>query len=122
MSEYPDCYESSNVICKHIRASKTYYLDLNDRLPLGVTVVSATLDTDATGLIVDATGTVVEVDTVAEENSNCSGKTLYAGRTITFQISSGSVSDEEVIVTARWLQDDGDIDAFGLRLIVGGSV
>lgn len=122
MSEYPDCYESSNLICKHVRASITAYFNMNDLLPPGVTVVSATVDTNALGLIVGSPATVVGVNTILEQTSLCAGVTLYAGRAVLFTVSNGSVSDNEVLVTVCWVQSDGKTDCRDLRLIVGGRV
>lgn len=122
MSEYPDCYESSNLLCKHVRASITAYFDMNDILPPGVTVVSGTVDTDAEDLVVGSPATVVEEDTVVEQTSQCAGVTLYADRALSFTVADGAVSDDEVLVTVCWIQSDGDEDCRDLRLLVGGRV
>jgi hypothetical protein len=119
MSEYPDCYESSNVLCKHSRATITVYLDLNKRLPPDVTVSNPTADP------VDATLTItnvdtIDVDTVVESDSGCSGLTLIAGRAIQMTIAGGEASDDESIVTVGFDISNGDQDYLDCRILVGG--
>ena len=114
MSEYPDCYESSNVLCKHSRATITVYVDLDKRLPPLVTVSNPTADP------VDATLTITDVDTVVESDSGCSGLTLIAGRAIQMTISGGASSDDESIVTVGYDISNGDEDYLDCRILVGG--
>ena len=119
MSEYPDCYESSNVLCKHSRATITVYLDLDKRLPPDVTVSNPTADpVDATLTVTDVA--TIDVDTVVESDSGCSGLTLIAGRAIQMTISGGSSSDDESIVTVGYDISNGDEDYLDCRILVGG--
>jgi hypothetical protein len=119
MSEYPDCYESSNVLCKHSRATITVYLDLNKRLPPDVTVSNPTADpVDATLTITDVD--TIDVDTVVESDSGCSGLTLIAGRAIQMTIAGGVSSDDESIVTVGFDISNGDEDYLDCRILVGG--
>ena len=119
MSDYPDCYESSNVLCKHSRATITVYLDLNKRLPPDVTVSNPTADpVDATLTVDDVT--TIDVDTVVESDSGCSGLTLIAGRAIQMTISGGEASDDESIVTVGLNMSNGDRDYLDCRILVGG--
>lgn len=119
MSEYPDCYESKNVLCKHSRATITVYLDLDKRLPPDVTVSSPTADpVDATLTVTDVA--TIDVDTVAESDSGCSGLTLIAGRAIQMTISGGASSDDESIVTVGYDISNGDEDYLDCRILVGG--
>lgn len=119
MSDYPDCYESSNVLCKHSRATITVYLDLNKRLPPDVTVSNPTADpVDATLTVDDVT--TIDVDTVVESDSGCSGLTLIAGRAIQMTISGGASSDDESIVTVGFDISNGDEDYLDCRILVGG--
>jgi hypothetical protein len=119
MSEYPDCYESGEVVCKHVRASITAYVDLNDVLPPGVTVTSATVDPADDDLDASAVE-VLDEDIVIEQTSTCAGHTLYAGRALSFVLANGTASDEETLVTVCWVQSDGDDDCRDMRLLVGG--
>jgi hypothetical protein len=119
MSDYPDCYESSNVLCKHSRATITVYLDLNKRLPPDVTVSNPTADpVDATLTITDVD--TIDVDTVVESDSGCSGLTLIAGRAIQMTIAGGEASDDESIVTVGFDISNGDQDYLDCRILVGG--
>jgi len=119
MSEYPDCYESSNVLCKHSRATIAVYLDLNKRLPPDVTVSNPTADPgDATLTVEDIA--VVSIDTTVESGSGCSGLTLIANRAIQMTISGGEASDDESIVTVGFDISNGDQDYLDCRILVGG--
>lgn len=119
MSGYPDCYESSNVLCKHSRATITVYLDLNKRLPPDVTVSNPTADpVDATLTVTDVA--TIDVDTAVESDSGCSGLTLIAGRAIQMTISGGVSSEDESIVTVGFDISNGDEDYLDCRILVGG--
>jgi hypothetical protein len=119
MSDYPDCYESSNVLCKHSRATITVYLDLNKRLPPDVTVSNPTADPVDEELTVEDVATI-DVDTVVESDSGCSGLTLIAGRAIQMTISGGEASDDESVVTVGFDISNGDQDYLDCRILVGG--
>jgi len=119
MSEYPDCYESSNVLCKHSRSTVTVYLDLDKRLPPGVTISTPTADpVDATLTVEDVAAVIV--DTIVESDSGCIGLTLIAGRAIQMTISGGASSDDEAIVTVGFDISNGDQDYLDCRILVGG--
>ncbi len=119
MSEYPSGVESSNVIEKHTRATVTVYLDLNKRLPPDVTVSNPTADPVDEELTVENVATI-DVDTVVESDSGCSGLTLIAGRAIQMTISGGEASDDESIVTVGYDISNGDEDYLDCRILVGG--
>lgn len=121
MSDYPDCYESSNVLCKHTRASITVYLNLDNRLPAGVTVSAPTADTADGTLVVEGIAVVTQ-DTVIESDSECGGLTLKANRAIQMTLSGGTPDPdgEETIVTVGYSLSDEDEDFLDCRLLVGG--
>ncbi len=119
MSEYPSGVESSNVIEKHTRATVTVYLDLNKRLPPDVTVSNPTADPVDEELTVENVATI-DVDTVVESDSGCSGLTLIAGRAIQMTIAGGASSDDESIVTVGFDISNGDEDYLDCRILVGG--
>jgi hypothetical protein len=110
------CHTSENVVCKHVRANKTYYADLSF-LPEGVTVVSATAETEDDDLVVVG-AEVLETDLTPDE---CGGNELKAGRTILVRLSDGSSSDDEVIVTVCWVDSEGESDCRDVRVLVGGA-
>lgn len=122
MSQYPDCYESSNVICKHVRAEITVYVNLDSRLAAGVTVVSSTADSDDETLVI-GNPVVVAVDTLVEQDSSCGGLTLLAGRAIRFNVADGTIPDEdaETIIVVGFLGSDGQQDYVDCRLVIGGT-
>lgn len=113
------CSSSTNFLCKHPRAIKTYYVNL-DFLPDGVTAVSATADTNDVNLIVGDVS-VIDADMTIDESQGCAGDQLLAGRAILVQLSDGEPDDDEVIVTVCWEQSDGDSDCRDCRLIVSGE-
>ena len=113
------CNESENVLCKHVRAERTFYVDLDD-LPEDVTVVSGSASSEDVTLVISSVAVIAE-DLVIEQTSDCAAKTLIANRAILFTISGGTPSDDEVIVTVEWTQSDGDIDSRDCRLLVGGT-
>jgi hypothetical protein len=122
------CIQSKNVLCKHVRATRTYYVDLDDYLPDDVTLVSVTADTSDNDLNVDDVQ-IVEADLVIEANANCDEITLRADRAILVVLSGGEEDeetmtdeDEETIVTVNWVQSDGDEDSVDCRLIVAGRL
>ena len=119
MSDYPGCVGSVNVVCKHARALKTFYVNLNF-LPAGVTVVSATADTADVSLAVDAV-TILDTDTTIDTNGQCLGDELEADRALLINLSGGVASDEEVIVTVTWVQSDAVTDSRDCRLLVSGT-
>lgn len=120
MSSYPSCYESENVICKHIRADIVVYVNLDSRLAVGETVQSSTASSSDEELTVGEP-VVVETDTVVEETSSCGGVTLKAGRAVAFEISGGTAIDDETIVVVGFLSSDGQQDYVDCRLFIGGT-
>jgi len=119
MSNYPGCVSSINVVCKHPRAVKTFYVNL-DFMPTGVTATSATADTTDTSLTVDSVE-VLTVDTTVDESHGCDGAQLLADRAILVILSGGVASDDEVIVVVNWVQSDGTEDSRECRVLVQGT-
>ena len=127
MSQYPDCYESSNVICKHVRASITVYVNLDSRLPANVTVVSATAESADESLVI-STPDVIDSDTVVEQDSECGGLTLLSGRALRFTLADGTIPNEdadgneaETIIVVGFVGSDSQEDFVDCRLIIGGT-
>lgn len=117
------CVQSKNVLCKHVRATRTYYVDLDDYLPDDVTIVSVTADTSDSQLTIEDWSIITE-DTVVEANANCDEITLRADRAVLVVLSGGEITDddEETIVTVNWVQSDGDEDSVDCRLIIAGRL
>lgn len=115
-----ECHQSANVLCKHVRSIVSTYINLDDRLPPGVEVLSAEADSE------DLTLEVVSVEVVDTNttvgNGACSVN-LLANRAILVKVAGGSVTsdDSETILTVSWVQDDGDEDSIDCRLLIGGA-
>ena len=121
VSTFPSCYESENVICKHVRADITVYVNLDARLAAGQTVISATAESADEELLL-GNPSIISSDTVIEENSSCGGVTLKAGRAISFSIENGTPDDEsETIVVVGFVSSDGQHDYVDCRLLIGGT-
>ena len=120
MSSFSSCYESENVICKHVRADITVYVNLDSRIAIGETVESATADSSDDELTLGAPQ-IIDTDTVVEESSSCGGLTLKSGRAISFSVSGGTVIDEETIVVVGFTTSDGQQDYVDCRLMIGGT-
>jgi hypothetical protein len=111
------CVSSTNVICKHVSASRWFYVNL-DFMPAGVTVVSAEASSEDVTLTV-GDPQIVDTTTIVDEDADCGSVTLYANRALAIQIGAGtSDEDNEVLVSVTWVQSDGDEDGRYLRLIV----
>ncbi len=127
MSQYPDCYESSNVICKHVRADITVYVNLNDRLAAGVRVITATAESEDESLVIGSPE-VLGDDLVLEQASSCGGITLLAEKSLLFTVSGGAPAEVdsngneiETIITVGFVTSDGQQDFVDCRLLLGGS-
>lgn len=118
-TSFPSCVSSENVVCKHARATVTFYVDLSF-LQAGVTVVSATADTEDASLTVEGV-TVLDADLTVDPSHGCDGAQLIADRAILVILSGGVPSDDEVIVTVNWVQSDGDEDSRDCRVLVQGT-
>ncbi len=119
MSTYPDCHETSNVICKHVRSTKTFYVDLNARLATGVTISAPEADSEDADLEITDIVVVTENTTIAED-SDCGGLVLISNRAIQMTVSGGTPSDDEAKITVCWDTSDGDHDCVDCRIQIGG--
>lgn len=115
-----ECHQTDNVLCKHARATRTYYVNLDERLPAGVTVSSPAAESEDETLEVESIEVISEDTTI--DTGDCS-VSLLDGRAIVVQVSGGTATtdDSETILTVSWAQSDGDEDAVDCRLMIGGS-
>jgi hypothetical protein len=104
------------VICKHVRSDITVYVNLDARLAEGETIESATAESSDESLEITLP-VVIEDDMGAE----CAGVTLKAGRAISFEIASGTPSDDETIIVVGFVSSDGQHDYVDCRLLIGGT-
>lgn len=113
------CTSSKNVICKHVRAEKTFYVDLDNQLPSGVTIESVTASSEDEALEITEASVVTETETITSDDGCVT--TLVADRAVLVRVTGGTPSDDETTVTIEWEQSDGDSDARDLRLIITGE-
>jgi len=119
VTDYPSCVSSENVICKHARATKTFYVDL-DWMPAGVTASDPTADTADASLTVEGVS-IQETSITVDPSQGCAGYQLVANRAILVILSGGVASDDEVIVVVNWVQSDGTEDSRECRVLVQGT-
>lgn len=119
VSDYPSCMTSENVVCKHVRSSRTFYVDLSF-LPDGVTAISATADTLDENLEVDGVE-VLEDDITVDESQGCAGAQLESGRALLVHLSGGIASDDEVIITVSWVDSEDNTDSRDCRILLSGT-
>jgi hypothetical protein len=115
-----ECHQTDNILCKHARATRTYYVDLDERLPAGVTASSPAAESEDETLEIELIEVISEDTTVG--TADCSVN-LLDGRAIVIQVSGGTATpdESETILTVSWEQSDGDNDAVDCRLMIGGS-
>lgn len=116
---FDTCVTAPELLCKHVRATRVFYFDLN-QMPAGVTASNPIVDSEDSYLTI-GTPEVITVDVTVERQKPCQDVMLRAGRAIKFTLGAGTVSDEEVIVTAEWDQSDGARESRDGRLIVSGA-
>lgn len=115
-----NCASSENLVCKHVRATKTFFFNLNNVIPNGVTIVDATADTTDDELTVESVE-VLETDLTVDETQGCAGTQLEGGRAVLVVLSGGTVSDEETIVTVNWTDSEGGEDSRDGRFLIVGT-
>lgn len=114
------CMLSENLVCKHVRATKTFFFNLNTSIPNGLTIVDATADAQDPELSVDSVE-VLENDLTVDETQGCAGTQLEGGRAVLVVLSGGTVSDEETIVTVNWVDSEGGEDSRDGRFLIVGA-
>lgn len=120
VDDYPSCIQSNNVVCKHVRATKTFFFNLNNAIPIGLTIVDATVDTLDPDLSVES-WEILDVDMTVDDSQGCAGTQLEGGRAVLVVLSGGTVSDDEVIVTVSWTDSEGGEDARDGRFLIVGA-
>lgn len=112
------CSETDNLVCKHADATMTFYLNMNDRLPSGVTIVSAsaTVNGDET-VVVESIGVLEEALTI-QEGTACTEVVLPADRAVLVRLSGGTDTGDEITISIVCGRSDGDVDVIDCRLII----
>ncbi len=112
------CGETDNLVCKHADATTTFYLNLDGRLPSGVTIVSAsaTINGDET-VVVESIGVLDEAVTI-NEGTACTEVVLPPDRAVLVRLSGGTNTGDEITISIVCGRSDGDIDVIDCRLII----
>lgn len=112
------CVDAKNIICKHVRSSLTYYVDLTDRLGDGTVV--AVLDLVADDVLLTLSGEAV-ISTEGDFPGPCgTDVTIEAGKGILFTATGGTTGSRATI-TVEFEKDNGDVDAVQLLMDVYGT-
>lgn len=112
------CVDSKNIICKHVRSSLTYYVDLTDRL--GDDTVSSVTDlaSDDMALVLSAEGVIsVEGDFPGPCGTDV---TIAVGKGIFFTAAAGT-TNTRVTITVEYEKNNGDVDAVQLLMDIYGT-
>lgn len=121
------CVQSQNVVCKHVEASDTYYLDLTPLLGTGETVSSVTSVTPSDSTVTDASAAVLSAQTTitsyerdADGNTTTRTYIIAANKGVLFTLSGGTPGGGCVTVTVVFLKSSGKTDAVDCLLEIEG--
>jgi hypothetical protein len=122
-----ECAQSINVVCKHVEASDTYYVDLEPILGTGETVSSITSVTCSDAACTAGSGSVLGTSTVVtkttrDEQGNTTSVTytIAAHKGCSFTLSGGSAGAGCSTVTIKFAKSTGKTDAIDCLLEVHG--
>jgi hypothetical protein len=113
------CASARNVVCKHVTAANTYYVDLGPLLETAETVSSiTTIDAEDSALTVQ-NGVVLTVDTtVLDENGK--SLTIEANTGISFELSGGTPDNGATKVTVEFVMSTGKTEGLDCLIDVQG--
>ena len=121
------CVRSINVICKHVEASDTYYVDLEPLLGTGETVSSITSVTPSDATLTAAASAVISVATTVTQvsrdtagNTTTSTYVIAANKGASFTLAGGTVGRGVGTVTVKFLKSSGKTDAVDCLVHVRG--
>lgn len=122
-----DCIQSMNVVCKHVEADDTYYVDLAPRLGTNETVASVTSVTPSDSSLTAGTGTVLTSGYTAtrvirdqDGNTTTSTYVIAANKGVSFTLSGGSSGAGCSTVTVKFVKSTGKTDAVDCLIEVHG--
>ena len=122
-----ECVQSINLVCKHIEANDTYYVDLEPMLGTGETVSSITSVTCSDAALTAGSGSVLGSATVVTKttrdeqgNSTSVTYTIAANKGCSFTLSGGSSGSGCSTVTVVFVKSTGKTDAIDCLLEVHG--
>lgn len=123
-----ECVQSINVVCKHVEASDTYYVDLAPMLGTGETVSSVTSVTTSDATVTAGTGsvlgtatTVTSVSRDLQGNTTTSTYVIAANKGVSFTLSGGASGAGCGVVTVVFVKSTGKTDAIDCLLEVHGT-
>lgn len=121
------CVQSQNVVCKHVEASDTYYVDLAPMLGTGETVSSVTSVSCADATLTAASEAVLSnattITTTARDDQGGTTTTNYviaANKGVSFTLSGGSTGAGCSTVTVVFVKSTGKTDAVDCLIEVHG--
>lgn len=121
------CVETVNVICKHVEASDTYYLDLQPALAGAETVSSITLVTPsdinltaASEAVLGAETTITTTTRDEQGNTTSTSYVIAANKGCSFTLSGGSAGAGCSRVTVVFLKSTGKTGAVDCLVEVHG--
>ena len=79
------CVTSDNVVCKHVRADKVYYVDLHNQIPPDLTIISASAESDDPLLVIGGVQ-ILPNDLIVGEDELCGAIQLYRLRAILIEL------------------------------------
>lgn len=114
------CVEARNVVCKHIEASDTYYVDFGPILEASETISSITTVTAADSAL------TVTAETVLSQNTSVNDEygqaiTIEANTGISFALSGGTANNGVSVITVKIAKSTGKTDAIDLLIDVLGT-
>lgn len=122
-----ECVQSVNVVCKHVEANDTYYVDLAPRLGTGETVSSITSVTPSDANVTAGSGSVLGTATTitqttrdAEGNTTTTTYVIAANKGASFTLSGGTSGGGCGTVTVKFVKSTGKTDAVDCLLEVHG--
>lgn len=122
-----ECVQSINVVCKHVEASDTYYVDLSPMLGTNETVSSVTSVTPSDSTLTAASGAVIGTSTTItgtsrdlDGNTTTTTYVIAANKGISFTLSGGATGAGCSTVTVKFLKSTGKTDAVDCLIEVHG--
>lgn len=122
-----DCVQSINVVCKHVEASDTYYVDLAPMLGTGETVSSITSVTPsdanltvASPVVLSASTTITQTARDEQGNTTTTTYVIAVNKGCSFTLAGGSSGAGRGVVTVVFAKSTGNTDAVDCLIEVHG--
>ena len=119
-AELTDCIEARNVVCKHVEASDTYYVDLGPIL-VGSEIISSVTSVTAADAALTVTADAVLTSQTVVTDEYGQSLTIEADTGISFALAGGTENNGTSIITVVFVKDSGKTDAIDLVIDVLGT-